>query len=332
VGRAARARRIAVAAAYGGGSLGVVGASLYGTLATQARLARRSIGEPTEEPPAADGLYGASAGQTGELAADPLTFVMIGDSSAAGLGVHRPEETPGALLAGGLAEAAHRPVQLVNVARSGAQTSDLERQLELALAHRPEVAVVMIGANDVTHRVRPAVSVRLLAEAVRRLREAGIEVVVGTCPDLGTVEPIAQPLRTIARAWSRNLAAAQTIAVVEEGARTVSLGDLLGPEFAAQPRHFFGPDRFHPSAAGYRAVATAMLPSLCAALGHWPEGADDAPQAARRESFRSVAEAAAEASVEAGTEVSPAQVGGRTRGPWGRWAVLRHRRGAAPEA
>jgi hypothetical protein len=183
----------------------------------------------------------------------------------------------------------------------------------------------MIGANDVTHRVRPATSVRLLEMAVRRLRSAGIEVVVGTCPDLGTVEPIAQPLRYIARRWSRQLAAAQTIAVVETGCRTVSLGDILGPEFAAAPSEMFGPDRFHPSAAGYRAAAMALLPSVSAALGLWPDVAD-APDVRRGEGVRSVAQAAAEAAETAGTEVAPAEVAGRERGPRGRWALLRHRR------
>lgn len=318
--RARRARHIAMAAAYGGGSLGVLGAGLFGTLATQARLARRAIGELTEEPPGADGWYGDTAGT-------PLSFVMVGDSSAAGLGVHVPGETPGALLAAGLAAAAQRPVRLVNVARSGAQSSDLDRQVSLALAARPDLAVLMVGANDVTHRVRPSTSVRLLVEAVRRLRAAGVEVVVGTCPDLGTIEPIAQPLRTVARAWSRQLAAAQTIAVVEAGGRTVSLGDILGPEFAAAPRHMFGPDRFHPSAAGYRAAAMALLPSACALLGFWPEtGEEEAPDTRRGEGLRTVAEAAAEAAEHAGTEVSPTDVGGRERGPWGRWVLLRHRR------
>ena len=42
--------------------------------------------------------------------------------------------------------------------------------------------------------------------------------------------------RLLARKWSRDLAAAQTVAVVEAGGRTVSLGDLLGPEFAALRR------------------------------------------------------------------------------------------------
>ena len=31
----------------------------------------------------------------------------------------------------------------------------------------------------------------------------------------------------------------------------MSLGDLLGPEFAERPHELFSKDRFHPSPAGY---------------------------------------------------------------------------------
>ncbi|MDP9399171.1 MAG: SGNH/GDSL hydrolase family protein, partial [Actinomycetota bacterium] len=268
---AGRARRIALAAAYGSGGIGLLGAGTAALLVTEARLARRWIGPITEVPPRADGLYGAS------YPGAPLELMMLGDSSAAGLGVHDPTQTPGALLAAGLASAARRPVRLRCVARTGAQSVHLGPQVDQALLARPDVAVLMIGGNDVTHRVRPSASVRLLDEAVRRLRGAAIEVVVGTCPDLGTIEPVAQPLRYIAQQWSRQLAAAQTIVVVEAGGRTVSLGDLLGPEFAARPRELFGPDRFHPSAAGYAAAATAMLPSVSAALGFALEPDEQAP-------------------------------------------------------
>ena len=92
-------------------------------------------------------------------------------------------------------------------------------------------------------------------------------MVVATCPDLGTIQPIQPPLRWLARRWSRQLAAAQTVAVVEAGGRTVSLGDLLGPRFAAAPDRMFGDDRFHPSVEGYRAAAEVVLPSALAALG-----------------------------------------------------------------
>ncbi|KUJ66764.1 GDSL family lipase [Streptomyces albus subsp. albus] len=318
--RARVARRIAAAAAYGGGGIGLVGGVAVGVLLTEVSLARRVIGGTMDLPPFADGRYGfAFALRNG---CGPLRLGFLGDSTAAGQGVHRPSQTPGALLASGLAAVAERPVDLRNVAAPGARSDDLERQVDLLLEdpeNRPEVCVIMIGANDVTHRVPPARSVRLLAGAVRRLRDAGCQVVVGTCPDLGTIEPVYQPLRWIARRVSRQLAAAQTIAVVAQGGRTVSLGDLLGPEFAAHPRELFGPDSYHPSAEGYATAAMAMLPTLCAALGLWPE---EALEPAREEGLLPVATAAAEAAAEGGTEVTA------VRGPWA--LLLRRRRRNLP--
>ena len=141
--------------------------------------------------------------------------------------------------------------------------------------------MILIGANDVTHAVPPAVSVRHLREGVRRLREAGVEVVVGTCPDLGTLGPVPPPLKQVARFWSRKMAAAQTVVVIEQGGRTVSLGPILGPEFAAAPALLFGPDQFHPSADGYRSVAAVLLPSVLAALRLVPS-AEISPAATSR--------------------------------------------------
>jgi lysophospholipase L1-like esterase len=318
------ARRIATAAAYGGGGISLLGGAAIGVLLTEARLAKRMVGGSGAVAPRANGRYGSAfAHRTGEA---PLRLGFLGDSTAAGQGVRRARETPGALLASGLAAVAERPVQLVNVALPGAQSDDLARQVTLLLESGglpPDVAVIMIGANDVTHRMPLATSVRLLSEAVRRLREAGCEVVVGTCPDLGSVEPVYQPLRYLARRVSRQLAAAQTIAVVGLGGRTVSLGALLGPEFEARPRELFGPDNFHPSAEGYATAAMAVLPTLCAALGLWPE-ADERPDARRGEGFLPVAQAAAEAVSEGGTEVTAAH--GTVSGPRGRWALIKRRR------
>jgi hypothetical protein len=171
----------------------------------------------------------------------------------------------------------------------------------------------------------PAESVRMLGEAVRRLREAGAEVVVGTCPDLGTIEPVRPPLRWLARRASRQLAAAQTIAVVENGGRAVSLGDLLGPEFAGRPE-MFAVDRYHPSARGYATAAMAVLPVLATALGLWPaEPAEAALRSAEVQGVLPVAEAAAEAAAHGGTEVAAAAVAGAQSGPRGRWALLKRR-------
>jgi lysophospholipase L1-like esterase len=307
---------------YGGGGLGLLTAGALGLVRAQAAVARRAIGDAIGEPPDADGLYGR------QHDAAPLSLAVLGDSSACGFGVEHPHQTPGAMLAAGLAECADRPVQLTVAAVVGAQSSALDGQIDRVQHTAPDVAVIMIGANDVTHRVRPPTAVRHLDEAVRRLRAGGAQVIVGTCPDLGTVEPVPQPLRWIARRASRQLAAAQTIAIVEAGGRSVSLGDILGPEFAASPSEMFGPDRFHPSVTGYASAAAALLPSVCAALDVWFAAAqEEGPDLSRGEGVRPVSVAAVEAADAPGTEVAAATVAGRDRGPRGRWALLRRRSG-----
>jgi lysophospholipase L1-like esterase len=324
VGKAGAARKLAAAAAYGGGGLSVLGGALYGVLVAEAKLARRAIGEPTgAAPPDASGWYGR--GRPGPA----IKLALLGDSGAAGYGVGRVEETPGAHLASGLAAQAHRRVHLRAFAVVGARSSDLAGQIDRALPTAPDLAVILIGVNDITHQVLPATSVRNLSEGVRRLSEAGVAVLVGTCPDLGTVRPIPPPLKQVARAWSRRLAAAQAIAVVEEGGRTVSLGSILGPEFDAAPAMLFGPDRFHPSGDGYRALADVLLPSALAALGLGPD-ATERVEVSRGEGLRPIAAAAIEAAATTGTELDGTEVGGSRRGVRGLWVELRHRRRHPP--
>lgn len=264
-----RVRRIAVAAAKGGGGLLGVGTAIagaaIGVIVVQAALAKRAIGPRTTSalyadgrylPPGADGARGTS-----------LRLAVLGDSGAAGLGAADAQDTPGAVLARELAAASGRPVLLTNAADVGARSVDLAAQVDRVLAVRPTVAMIMVGANDVTHRVRPQESVRLLVDAVRRLREAGTEVVVGTCPDLGTVKPLAVPLRQYARRMSRELAAAQRIGVLEADGRPVMLGELLGDIIDGDPDRYFSGDRFHPSTDGYALCAHALLPEVLAAIG-----------------------------------------------------------------
>lgn len=324
MGRARRARHIAQAAAFGGGfgvaGIGVLGIFGYGLIKMEAHLARRIVGQPFEGAPDDDGLYGAGPGA-------PIELFVLGDSSAAGMGADHRHQTVGGILANGVSAFSGRPVRLTNVAVIGAESSGLDLQVVNALdvVPAPDAAVILIGANDVTHRIDKSVAVRHLEEAVRQLREAGAEVVVGTCPDLGTLQPIAQPLRALARRWSRDLAAAQTVAVVEAGGRTVSLGDLIGPEFAESPSEMFSTDRFHPSPAGYARAAAALLPSVCSALGLWDEEAALLAARRRGDIVRPVSRAATRAVSDPGTEVSPTRIGGQSRGPLGRWAVVLHR-------
>lgn len=312
-----RGRRLARVAAVSGGALCAAGLVTAGILFGQAEVARRTIPLAEAPPPRVDGRYGQ------RFDGSPLSVAILGDSSAAGFGVRRARQTPGALIATGISRRLSRPVELRSFAVVGCTSARMWPQVEATLELNADLAVIMIGANDVTHSDSRAAAVRYLADAVRALRAAGTAVVVGTCPDLGAVRPIRPPLRWLARHWSRQMAAAQTVAVVEAGGWTVSLGDLLGPRFAAEPHRFFGGDRYHPSAEGYAAAVAALLPTTLAALG----ARELTPVEAAVDGVRSLPRAAAVAVRRAGTEVSGAQVAGRDRGPAGRWAKLRNRMG-----
>ncbi|MFI5935561.1 SGNH/GDSL hydrolase family protein [Actinoplanes sp. NPDC051494] len=308
-------RRIKLAGQVAGGFTGAAaGITLLsaGVLMRQAAEARRIIPMAEAPPPRGDGVYGP------KFPGKPLSMVILGDSSAAGYGVHRPRETPGALLATGVSRRLRRPVRLHRLAVVGAVSAGLPYQVDAALEYQPEVAVIIIGGNDVTHVSARAAAVRHLGDAVRRLRATGCKVVVGTCPDVGAIQPIKPPLRWLAHTWSRQLAADQTVAVVEAGGRSVSLVDLLGPAFAADPVRMFGSDRFHPSVEGYARAAAVMMPTLMAMLGE-----DDRTPATGTEGIRALPEAAQEAVRSPGTEVSATQVNGHSSGPAGRWAQLR---------
>ncbi|WP_199849707.1 SGNH/GDSL hydrolase family protein [Blastococcus sp. Marseille-P5729] len=295
------AKQIASAAGAIGASAAGVGAATGALLMMEARTARRRVEQhtPVDDPPTGNGVWGEGTGE-------PIVLAIMGDSSAVGLGVDDLTETPGVLIAAGLSRLSGRPVRLTRVAISGAESRHLDQQASDVLPEQPDVAVIMIGANDVTARTSPEVATAHLSKVVRRLRHAGVQVVVATCPDLGTVRPIPQPLRTIARKWSRDMAAAQIVAVIKAGGRTVALGSSLGPTFARY-HELWSDDGFHPSAAGYAAAASVVLPSVADALGYWPISRTDIRDSALRRRNRSISQAALRSSQETGSQVTGAQ-------------------------
>ncbi len=232
-----------------------------GLLRRQAGIARELIGKPLgEDALAADRTWRKKYG-------DRIDLLVLGDSIAAGLGAEKPRQTLGARLARKLAKRTGRAVRLHTAAVVGAESSDLAGQLAtLPPSYTPDVAVVIVGGNDVTHRVPVSESVDHLARCVRELQGRGARVVVGTCPDLAALRAVPQPLRALGSRASRQLAAAQARAVAPLGARVVSLADAVGPSFISDPDQMFSLDRFHPSSLGYKRTAKALLPHVLEAL------------------------------------------------------------------
>jgi lysophospholipase L1-like esterase len=130
--------------------------------------------------------------------AAPLTYVILGDSTAAGVGGNYEH---GIALATEKELARSRQVTMTNLAVSGAQMKDvLQNQLPAAEKLRPDLVLLSAGANDVTHLTRVGSMRNSLREIVRRLRLANpsVIIVITGSPDMGAPPRIPRLLRGLA--------------------------------------------------------------------------------------------------------------------------------------
>ena len=187
-------------------------------------------------------------------------LAVLGDSIAWGQGATRERDRLPARLVDGLAARGYDAEARV-FAVPGATSAGLDAQVTRALSWRPDVAVVVIGANDLTHLIPVDRAAQALGEAVRRLRGSGTEVVVAPAPDLSAVPHVPVFLRETVRAAGDLLREHQRAAVLAEGGRIADPDQRASRAFATDPS-LFSADRFHPSSAGYAVIADSLLPAL----------------------------------------------------------------------
>jgi lysophospholipase L1-like esterase len=203
-----------------------------------------------------------------------IRVALLGDSIAAGAGASRAADALGPRLVTGLAARGVDATTQV-YAVSGARSSALRGQVDRALTWAPHLAVVVIGANDLTHRTPPAQAASALEDAVRRLRSAGVEVVVAPAPDLSAVPQVPSGLRAVLQAASAQLRDHQIAGTTAAGGHVADGDGTTSRAFAADPALFSG-DRFHPSSRGYAVIAEALLPEVYAATTRLRQPAADA--------------------------------------------------------
>lgn len=193
-----------------------------------------------------------------------LIFAVLGDSIAYGQGAAHSTDTAGARLASALT-AAGRPTELRVLAVPGARSAGLATQVDRALAGAaPDVALIIIGANDLTHFVAPKVAAGQLGDAVRALTATGVRVVVAPAPDLSVVPWLPPQVRPLVQAGSAALRRAQTELALAAGARVADVDGSTSAAFAVDATLFCA-DHFHPSSAGYALIADALAPAVHAA-------------------------------------------------------------------
>jgi len=189
-----------------------------------------------------------------------MRLAALGDSIASGQGAPRERDRLASRLTDGLSVRGF-DVESKVFAVPGARSSGLAAQVDRAIRWQPGLAVVVIGANDITHLVPPDQAAQELAEAVRRLRALGVQVVVAPAPDLSAVSHVPMAARATVRKAGEMLRQRQLTAVLEEGGRIADPDQRASRAFAADSSLFSG-DRLHPSSAGYAVIADSLLPVL----------------------------------------------------------------------
>ncbi len=195
---------------------------------------------------------GAREGSVG--AGPPCRLLIVGDSSAAGVGVATQELALAGYLTRTLAEAGGVEVQWRLVAKSGINSA---QALALVQSHTPaaaDIAVVVLGVNDVIDQVpsRRAVLQRA-ALADWLLGQLGVRhVVFAPLPPMHQFPLLPQPLRwIIGMDARRHDAALARWAATRADVSYVPIDIRLGADCMA-------PDGFHPGEPVYRTCGETL--------------------------------------------------------------------------
>jgi lysophospholipase L1-like esterase len=227
---------------------------LLAVLAIEVQLARTGPNLPDDGPLDQGGRIGGTG--------TALRVVWLGDSTAAGLGATSADAAVPRRVARGL----DRPVELTVLAVSGDTVGDVvDDQVRTLAALAPDVVLVSIGANDVTHLTSEDAFRSRYRELVAAVPEGALLVLLGV-PDMGAPPRLAQPLRAIAGHRGRTLGRVAKAVAEESGAVYVDIAGETGSKMRSDTGQYFAADRFHPSDAGYALWADAVLAQLIPAL------------------------------------------------------------------
>jgi len=190
----------------------------------------------------------------------PLRLLVLGDSTAAGVGVDSQADALPGNLARSIAAHSGRGVEWTAMGANGATARDLrEKFIDAAAAESYDIVFLTVGANDaLTLRSRAAFG-RDIRSLLSRLRAASPQatILMSSLPAFFRFVLLPNPLRFNLYLHSQSL---------ESQARSIvsrTPGAHMSPPPPPYTDGFFASDLFHPSAIGYRdwsdfAVADAI--------------------------------------------------------------------------
>jgi len=120
-------------------------------------------------------------------AADPIRILAFGDSLTAGLGLAEADTLP-TRLSDALTKMG-RPAIVINGGVSGDTTADGLSRIDWALADKPRIMILALGANDMLRGLDPSTARANLEGIIAKAEAAGVEIILAGMlapPNLGT--------------------------------------------------------------------------------------------------------------------------------------------------
>ena len=223
-------------------------------VAQAVRTRRRAVALPEPD--------GARSGRVG--AGPALRLLIVGDSSAAGVGVRSQDDALSGHLTRTLARLSGRTVDWQLLARAGLTTAQALAMLRASPPDAADVAVIALDVNDVVNQVssQRAVNARkALAEFLRH--QAGAQhVMFSPLPPMHDFPLLPQPLRWVSgRDPQRHDHAQARWAATRNDTWHVPIAVRLAPGTMAE-------DGFHPGEPVYRRCGEALATFIATVL--WP--------------------------------------------------------------
>lgn len=222
-----------------------------------------------------------AAGDAGETTGDgpPLRLLLLGDSTAAGVGAEQHRDALAGQVATALTALTGRSVSWRVAARSGATVRDMRAVLLGQLTDpirqwKPDLILLSAGTNDAMRARRPGAfrhDVEGLIGDIRLRLGHDVPIVLAGLPDLGGHQGLPPHVRGPLNSYVR---------LLDRKFRLITArGEVLFYVPAGGPPPFAGgwlaSDRFHPSVPGYRGwarnlaagIATLLETGVCSGLG-----------------------------------------------------------------
>jgi lysophospholipase L1-like esterase len=231
--------------------------------AARALLSPLLIAQALKVRRTAQSLPEAAGPRAGVVGHGPtLHLRLIGDSSAAGVGVaHQSEALIGQLVA---ELAPHFTVHWHLDALTGATTASTLSRLAQVDAHETDIIITALGVNDITRLIPPTTWQRQQDTLLARIRTlyAPRAIYVSAIPPVGQFPLLPNPLRwTLGRQAQAFEMAQRTWVPQQPDATLVPFDQPMDPSMMAS-------DGFHPSAPIYRLWGKEMASRI---LSDWPK-------------------------------------------------------------